>query len=274
MSDLIGALLGYPAARRAIRAAADWIDLQWSLVYQSLARLAPRARGRLIDVGCGDKPYEHLFRPYVSEYVGVEPEETFNLTSASTRGKADVYYDGKRLPFPDASFDTVINVQVLEHTPRPAELIGELARVLRKDGLLILTAPFSFRLHEEPHDYFRFSPHGLRELCERAGLEIVEIHPMGTLWSLLGHKVNTYLALEVARAGAMAQSMGKLGHEATAAENGTRAWVLPLVAPAMAAVALGSRLLDRAIPDKTETLGFSLVARHRATPATAPPQGP
>src|SRR5215510_637104 len=206
MTDLVGVLLQVPFARRAMRAASDWVDLQWSLVNGSLARLAPRARGRLLDVGCGDKPYQHLFQPHVSEYVGVETEHTFALTIASTRSRADVYYDGEHLPFQNASFDTVLNVQVLEHTPRPAALIAEISRVLRADGALILTAPFSFRLHEEPHDYFRFSPHGLRELCGRAGLEIELIEPMGSLWSLLGHKLNTYLALEVARAGAMAQS--------------------------------------------------------------------
>ncbi|HEY3235718.1 MAG TPA: class I SAM-dependent methyltransferase [Polyangiaceae bacterium] len=169
----------------------------------------------------------------------------------------------ERLPFPDASFDTVLCVQVLEHTPRPADLVMELARVLKNDGVLILSAPFSFRLHEEPHDYFRFSPHGLRELCARAGLEIVHIEPMGGLWTLLGHKLNTYLALQVGRAGELAQSLGKLGHEKQAAHDSTRVWTLPLVAPAMVTVALSARLLDRVIPDRTETLGFTLVGRRQ-----------
>src|SRR5262249_50278420 len=72
MSDLLRTWLGQPAIGRAARAAADWVDLQLAHVVESLARVAPRTRGRLLDVGCGDKPYEHLFRPYVSEYVGVE----------------------------------------------------------------------------------------------------------------------------------------------------------------------------------------------------------
>jgi SAM-dependent methyltransferase len=241
--------------------AADWVDLQLAHVVASLARLAPRARGRLLDVGCGDKPYEHLFLPYVTAYVGVEHEATFGATSASARGKADVSYDGRRLPFPDGSFDTVLSVQVLEHTPDPAALLAEMARVLAPDGLLLLSAPFSFRLHEEPHDYFRFSPHGLRELCAAAGLSIDEIEPHGNLWSLLGHKLNSYLALRVMRIGGVAQAMGKLGHEAGAA-TGPRLWAEPLAAPAMFAVAAGARVLDRALPDPTETLGFTLTARH------------
>jgi SAM-dependent methyltransferase len=260
VSDLLQSLIRLPPVARGARAAADWVDLQFTHVVDSLAHLAPRARGRLLDVGCGDKPYEHLFRPYVSEYVGIEHEATFGATSASARDKADVRYDGRRLPFPDQSFDTVLSVQVLEHTPDPAALVMEMARVLHADGLLILTAPFSFRLHEEPHDYFRFSEHGLRELCSRAGLIVEDMAPHGNLWSLLGHKLNSFLGLRVARIGGVAQAMGKLGHEAGAA-SATRLWTLPLVAPAMVAVSAGARVLDRALPDPTETLGFTLAAR-------------
>lgn len=249
-------------ASRAARHVADWVDLQLVHVVTSLERLAPRARGRLLDVGCGDKPYEHIFAPHVREYIGVEHEATFDATSASTRGKADVRYDGRTLPFPDESFDTVLSVQVLEHTPRPDTLLAEMARVLRHDGILILSAPFSFRLHEEPHDYFRFTPHGLRELCDRAGLVIDELQPHGSLGSLIGHKVNSYLALRVARIAGVAQALGKLGHEARS-ELGPRIWTLPVVAPAMIAVAAGARVLDRVLPDPTETLGYTLAARPR-----------
>jgi len=263
VNDLLGTLLRLPPVARGARAASDWVDLQLVHVVASLARLAPRARGRLLDVGCGDKPYEHLFTPYVSAYVGVEHEATFGATSASARDKADVRYSGARMPFDDATFDTVLSVQVLEHTPDPQALVSEMARVLRPGGLLILSAPFSFRLHEEPHDYLRFSPHGLRLLCERAGLIIEEIAPHGNLWSLLGHKLNSYLALRVARIGGVAQAMGKLGHE-TATARGPRLWTLPAVVPSMFAVSAGARILDRFAPDPTETLGFTLVARHRA----------
>ena len=63
----------------------------------------------------------------------------------------DVVYSGGTLPFRDGAFDTVLSVQVLEHTARPGALVAEMSRVLARDGLLILTAPFQFRLHEQPH---------------------------------------------------------------------------------------------------------------------------
>jgi SAM-dependent methyltransferase len=264
-------------ARKWLRRTSDWVDLQLSLILDSLRRVAPRARGRLLDVGCGDKPYEAIFRPFVTEYIGVEHRDTFALTSAAEpelgNGKRgpDVLYTGERLPFPDRSFDTVLSVQVLEHTPRPAELVREMGRVLKGDGLLILMAPFQFRLHEQPHDYFRYSQHGLRELCARAGLEITHIEQQGSLWSLMGHKLNSYLAFRVAQMGGMAQTMGKLGHEKLTLAR-PRYWTLPWVAPSMLAVALGARVLDRVLFDPEETLGFLVLARHElgnGTPAPA-----
>ena len=162
---------------RLFRRSSDWVDLQWSQLESVLRALAPRARGRLLDVGCADKPYEAWFRPYVTSYIGIEYAATFGATAAGGRGGPDVVYGGGRLPFRDGAFDTVLSVQVLEHTPDPGALIGEMGRVLAPQGLLILSAPFQFKLHEEPHDYFRYSPHGLRTLCEAAGLEVLETTP-------------------------------------------------------------------------------------------------
>ncbi len=253
---------GPARARRAARAAADGVDLQWSYLIAALRAVAPRARGRLLDVGCGNKPYEEIFRPHVREYVGIEHEAAFRATDAGRRGGKgpDYLYDGNRLPFADRSFDTVLSVQVLEHTPRPAPLVAEMARVLADGGLLILTAPFEFRLHEEPHDYFRYTPHGLRQLCGEAGLEVVHCEAQGGLWSVLGHKLNSYLGLRVGRVGGLAQGLGKHGHEATTATR-PRWWALPAVAPLMLSVSLGARVLDRLLREPEEALSFLILAR-------------
>lgn len=248
--------------RRAARAASDWVDLQWSLLVRALEVVAPRARGRLLDVGCGDRQFERIFRPHVDEYVGIEHETTFHATAANLgQSRPDYLYDGEHLPFDDSSFDTVLSIQVLEHTPRPRQLVAEMARVLKKDGALILAAPFSFRLHEEPHDYFRYSPHGLRELCSAAGLVIDHVEQVGSLWSLIGHKLNSYLALHVARIGSAAQQLGKLGHEAPGQPR-ARLWTLPFIAPAVLAISTGARIMDRVFFERQEALGFIVVA-HR-----------
>jgi SAM-dependent methyltransferase len=246
------------------RGASDWVDLQWSLLWDVIERVAPQAKGRLLDVGCGQRPYERLFTPYVSEYIGIEHQATFGKTNASSsERKPDLYYDGRRLPFDDGSFDTVLNIQVLEHTPHPGLLVREMGRVLKPGGLLILSAPFQFRLHEQPHDYFRYSPHGLRTLCEEAGLELFDTLNQGSMWSIIAHKLNSYLAFRVARIGRMAQAMGKLSHEAPAAER-TRYWTLPFIAPTIVGLASSARVLDRFFPDPEESMGFLILARKKA----------
>jgi SAM-dependent methyltransferase len=254
-------LLGVPAVRKVVRRASDFVDIQLSLIVASLREVAPRARGRLLDVGCGNKPYEAFFRPYVTAYIGIEHEATFAATAAGSQGtRPDQTYDGRHLPFPDRSFDTVLNVQVLEHTPHPRALLAEMARVLADDGLLILLAPFQFRLHEQPHDYYRYSSHGLRHLCEEAGLEVLEIRPQGSLWSVIGHKLNSYLAFRVGRVGGVAQQLGKLGHEAAEAPR-PRLWALPFVGASMMAVAVAARVLDPLLAEPDETLNFMVLAR-------------
>src|SRR5262249_7069521 len=144
--------------------------------------------------------------------------------------KPDFFYDGTSFPFAAQSFDTVICVQVLEHTPNPQAVLNEMARVVKKDGIVVVSVPFSFRLHEEPNDFFRYTSHGLRSMFDAAGLVADEIWKQGDLWSVLGHKFNSYLAFRVARLDALAQAMGKLGHE-RARTASPRFWTFPVVLP-------------------------------------------
>jgi hypothetical protein len=97
-------------------------------------------------------------------------------------------------------------------------------------------------------------------LCSEAGLEVIEVHHQGSLWSVLAHKLNSYLAFNVARIGGLAQAMGKLPHEAPSQQR-PRTWTLPLVAPAMLGLSGAARVMDRYLEDPEETLGFLVVAR-------------
>jgi hypothetical protein len=137
-----------------------------------------------------------------------------------------------------------------------------MSRVLNENGLLILVAPFQFRLHEQPHDYFRYTSHGLRHLCEEAGLEVLETHPQGGMWSVIGHKLNSYLAFRIARIGSRAQDLGKLGHERKV-EEGMRVWTLPFVGVSMLSVAAAARLLDRLLVEPDEMMNFMILARRK-----------
>lgn len=262
MADWLTSFLGQRVVRRAVTLAANWLDLQWSLTIEHLHDVAPLTYGRLLDVGCGSKPYASIFAPYVTEYVGLEVERSFNATFAAANAAPDVYYDGRRIPFDDESFDTVLCIQVLEHTPEPWTLLSEIARVVRRDGKVVLSAPFSFRLHEEPYDYFRYTPHGLEALCERAGLEVTRRWAQGSLWSAMGHALNSFLAFRVASLDGTLQVLGKLMHEKPTSAR-PRLLALPFVLPGMAAVSAGARVFDRWLAEPSVALGYQLLARKK-----------
>lgn len=67
---------------------------------------------------------------------------------------------------PSEVFDVIVCTEVLEHTLKPFEAINELYRMLKKDGVLLLSTPFDFRIHGPLPDCWRFTEHGLRELLK------------------------------------------------------------------------------------------------------------
>jgi SAM-dependent methyltransferase len=83
------------------------------------------------------------------------------------------------IPLPDASFDTILFSDVLEHLYRPREAVAEIARLLRPGGKLLLNVPFFYWLHEAPHDYFRYTCFALERLASDAGLTPLVLEPLG-----------------------------------------------------------------------------------------------
>jgi SAM-dependent methyltransferase len=132
-----------------------------------LRPLFPELSGHVLDVGCGCKPYRALVP--AAHYVGLDVDTPFTRKV----GLADVFYNGTEFPLADASFDGVLCSQVLEHVFTPEKFLGEISRVLRPGGRLLLTVPFIWDEHEQPHDFGRYSSFGLQALLERAGFDII-----------------------------------------------------------------------------------------------------
>lgn len=159
---------------------------------KSLVRAKKYAKGRLLDVGCGDKPYERLFSDVVSEHVGIDLEQ--EVSANKLPKKADIYHDiSKGLPFENETFDTVLCTEVLEHIPEPDNLIREVNRILKKGGFLILSAPLVWGLHEEPRDYYRYTKYGLKYLAEKNGLEVIYIEKRGGIWVMIGQRISSFI---------------------------------------------------------------------------------
>ena len=120
----------------------------------------------VIDVGCGQSPYRDLVEHF-QRYVGLDAPG-----HPDSGERPDVLGDAGDLPFRSASADLVLCTEVIEHVTDPVRVLFEAHRVLRPGGSLILSAPFTWHVHDEPHDYWRFTEFGLRVLCERAGFRV------------------------------------------------------------------------------------------------------
>jgi ubiquinone/menaquinone biosynthesis C-methylase UbiE len=83
------------------------------------------------------------------------------------------------LPFGDNEFDTIVLSDVLEHIPVPEHLWNEMARILSKNGKIIMNVPFFYWLHEEPHDYYRYTEHALRRFVEISGMRLIQLTSIG-----------------------------------------------------------------------------------------------
>lgn len=156
--------------------------------YVSAARIIPvlrqTARGKLLDVGCGKMPFRQYIEGQLETYDGLDVDRR----SAKTRFLADAH-DMSEIP--TGSYDTVISVSALEHMARPWIVLEEMRRVCRPGGRIVVCVPHLSRLHEEPHDYFRFSPYGLAALGRSAGLHVEQTQRVGGLFSMLGHQIST-----------------------------------------------------------------------------------
>lgn len=151
--------------------------------------LAAKQTGRLMDFGCGRKPYRNLFT-HVTDYIGVDIEQTGH---DHTNSQIDVFYDGKTLPFSADSFDAVFCSEVLEHVFNIDEVLPELSRVLKKDGKILITVPFCWNEHEIPYDFGRYTSFGIKHLLEKHGFSIIEIHKSGHFSQVISQFSSLYV---------------------------------------------------------------------------------
>lgn len=157
----------------------DSYYLVYRRLFADLEKSAARAHGSLLDIGCGNKPYERMFAGRITSHTGCDVVQ-------SSERRVDIICPATSIPVPDASFDTVLCTQVIEHVADHQALLREAHRVLRSNGVLILSGPMYWHLHEEPHDFFRFTEYGLRHLLEKTGFDSLEITANGGKWALCG----------------------------------------------------------------------------------------
>jgi SAM-dependent methyltransferase len=158
-------------------------------LYNKINLYSSQLNGRLLDFGCGAKPYASLFTN-VSEYIGLDyASEGHSHTNESI----DVYYDGKTIPFEDNSFTAIFSSEVFEHVFSLPEILPELNRVLQKGGKMLITCPFAWEEHEIPIDYARYTRFALKDMLEKNGFRVIFADKSGHFLQTLHQLLIVYI---------------------------------------------------------------------------------
>jgi SAM-dependent methyltransferase len=184
----------------------------------------------VLDVGCGDRPYESLWSAAAS-VVGFDVPGN---THADLHGSIDA------LPVDDASFDVVLCLQVLEHVPDPAAAVRELRRVVRPGGRVLASTHGVYPYHPNPDDLWRWTHSGLERLFRDNGD-----------WSSVSVSAGAGTAATVAML--VAHLVDLLFK---------RAGVRALGSPFVLALNAGGEALDRAVPMLSRPVPGSLAANY------------
>lgn len=152
-------------------------------IVSDLKQVLPTLKGRVLDVGCGDKPYAR-FLTGVTEHIGLDVFPAPEVDIVAPRvGQWSIA---------DESFDCVISTQSLEHVTDFDLYYSEIRRVLKRGGTFVATLPFIEFEHGSPYDFRRLSQWGVRSLFEK-DYEIIEIRKQGGYGSLTGFTFLSFL---------------------------------------------------------------------------------
>lgn len=156
-------------------------------LYFHVSELIKSLHGELLDIGCGSKPYHSLCK--VSEYIGLEIDDEGNRN----HNYANVFYDGKTIPFESGTFDSILSNQVFEHVFNPNVFFKEVNRVTKIGGVLLMTFPFVWDEHEQPYDYARYSSFGIKHILHENGFEVIEYRKSNNGVEVIFQLINNYI---------------------------------------------------------------------------------
>ncbi len=152
----------------------QWLATRF--VYRRFQEILPTLRGRILDVGCGAKPYRACFTG-ATEYTGLD------ITASPA---VDVVVEpDERWPLPDEHFDVLLSSQVLQFVPDLDLTLGEMNRVLKRGGTMVLTFPFIYNEHRAPLDLRRFTAYGAATMLSGYDLRIERQGGIGSTLSIL-----------------------------------------------------------------------------------------
>jgi SAM-dependent methyltransferase len=158
-------------------------------IYKNIVKHKKYVYGRVLDFGCGKKPYQNIFDE-AKEYIGIDIETSGH---SHTDSKIDMFYDGNKIPFPNKHFDSVFSSEVFEHIFNLEEILLEINRVLKPGGNLVITIPFAWGEHEIPYDYARYTSFAIKHILNKNGFELLVEKKTTNYVETLFQMWNTYI---------------------------------------------------------------------------------
>lgn len=153
------------------------------LLEKQIKKSAQYISGRVLDVGAGSiNRYGKHFE--FDEYIRMDRAHV---------GKVDAIGSADDIPFLDESFDSVVCTQVFEHLEHPEKAAQEIYRVLKLGGYLLVTAPQTNELHEEPYDFFRYTKFGIISLFVSTGFTVKYEDQRGGFYSTVAQMNIRYI---------------------------------------------------------------------------------
>ena len=138
----------------------------------------------MLDIGSGASQFEDLYKSFKKTAIDFAPYEG-----------TDIIHDlEKGLPFENDVYDIVVSTNTFEHIYTVKDLISECYRVTKKGGFLIGSTPFQLCVHQEPYDYFRYTPFALERMMSDAGYSDIVIVSLGTHNQLVEQTVDHFFA--------------------------------------------------------------------------------
>lgn len=144
-------------------------------------------KGKLVDLGCGEAIYKEYFLHFCDKYIGVDWGNSYHNTSIDIESDLN-----KRIGLPKNYADTLVSLSVMEHLYNPEKFLKECYRILKPDGYFIIQVPWQWWIHEQPFDFYRYSPFGLQYMLEKAGFNIIELSASSGVFTTLTMKFNYF----------------------------------------------------------------------------------
>ena len=151
---------------------------------QLFRALREHVSGEVLDVGGWDFFTHASGDPKIifKSWTNLEPSQEHVPDIKDSRYKLEIG-DGCAMKFPNNSFDTVLNMQVVEHVFEPIKMVEEIGRVLKPGGKAIFLIPQTAVLHHAPEHYYNFTRYWIYKALDRAGLKLVKLEPIGGRWT-------------------------------------------------------------------------------------------